>query len=44
MPDWTLDYLRTAYSDRANVVGHWWITHNDLTTQSCQARRASGNS
>ncbi len=42
MPDWTLDYLRTSYRDRAGVFGHWWITHNDLTTQAPRTLMLSG--
>lgn len=42
MPTWTLDYLANAYRDQAAVVGHWWITHNDLTTLSSRTLKLSG--
>lgn len=42
MPVWTLDYLRTAYRDRAEVLGHWWITRNDLTTQAARHLMLAG--
>ncbi len=42
MPAWTLDYLSTAYRERAEVLGHWWITYNSLTTQAPRTFRLDG--
>ncbi|HPD31388.1 MAG TPA: ABC transporter permease [Phycisphaerae bacterium] len=42
MPVWTLDYLGTAYRERAEVLGHWWITYNSLTTQATRTLRLDG--
>lgn len=42
MPTWTLDYLSTAYRERAEVLGHWWITYNNLTTQAPRTLRLDG--
>jgi hypothetical protein len=33
LPSWTIEHLQTAYQDRADVVGHYWITLNRLRNQ-----------